>query len=181
MQPLSWVSCDPVPESERVELGYVNGVFGVRGEVRLYLHNREADWLGRPRAVLVESDEGRCYSVRLRTRRGAGKRILGRLDGVETREQAAALSGWRVVVRASELPRTAPGEFYVRDVLGLPVVVDGAVVGELTEVHRGGPLDILEIQLEGGDAVFVPTMREYVLQVGPELVELAPEALGGDE
>ena len=81
MQPLSWVSCDPVPDSERVELGYVNGVFGVRGEVRLYLHNREADWLGRPRAVLVESAEGRCYSVRLRTRRGAGKRILGRLDG----------------------------------------------------------------------------------------------------
>ncbi|MFT4626021.1 MAG: 16S rRNA processing protein RimM [Myxococcota bacterium] len=173
----------PVVAAERVELGYVNGVFGVRGEVRLFLHNRDASWLGRPRKVLLSSPDGRWFTAELKARQGTGKRVLGRFKGVDDRDAAAALAGWRVVVPASELPAVSAGEYYIRDVIGLPVVIEGKEVGRVVQVHSIGGSDVLEVRLTDGTDTFVPSIIEFVEAVDPGAgeVRLHPGALGAEE
>ena len=120
-----------------VLLGEVIGVFGIRGELRLLLYHREGTTLAEPRVVELVTPSGR-RSVRLSTRSGAGKRVLGRIEGVDTPEAAAALVGARIEVERSSLAPAAPGEFYVYDLVGLEVI-DGAgtVHGRITDVVAG--------------------------------------------
>jgi len=137
----------------------VSGVFGVKGEVRVHLHNRESTFLGVERAVVLIAPTGARYGASLRCRAGAGKRVLGRLSEVVGREAAAALKDFRIAVKHSELPALEDGEFYVWRVIGLPVFTDQGEVGVVSEVHASGPLDIFEIKTSEG-VFFVPAQKD---------------------
>lgn len=185
MEPRSKSSPPPLPPAPpagevELEFGWISGVFGFRGEVRLHLHHRESGWLERPRGVVLVDPEGRRYQARLKARRGAGRRWIGRLDGATTEEHARALEGWRVLVPRSALPEPEPDEFYVADVVDRPVFVDGRAEGRVVALHETGPVDVLELDLDGRPA-FVPLLRERVVRIGPDGVHLAEGALVLDE
>ena len=153
--------------SNEVELGYVAGVFGVQGELRLHVHNRESDLLARPRTVTLVSPLGVRRVVELKARSGAGKRVIGRVPGVTDPGMAEALNGWRIVVPADEIPAAEPGEFYLHQVVGLRAFVGDEDVGVIVDVHTAGPVDLFEIEV-AGDVQFVPALKELVLIVSPE-------------
>lgn len=144
-----------------VVLGEVIGVFGLRGELRVHLHHREGATLTRPRDVELILPEGRRI-VRMSVRPGAGKRVLARVEGVETPEAAAALVGARIEVDRATLPPPEAGEYYVHDLLGATVVDEtGAEHGVVTEV-AAGPVDVWVLD-EG--AAFVVASTDAVRRV----------------
>jgi len=165
--------------SNEVELGYVSGVFGVRGELRLFLHNRDSDLLSEGPEVTLVSPEGERRVVRLQARPGSGGRVIGQIADVRSPEAARRLKDWRIRIASTLLPAPEPDEFYVHAVVGLAVRVDGAVVGEVVEVHSTGPCDVLEVQLEAGGRGFVPALRSHGVEVDLDggVVEVAPGAL----
>ena len=161
-----------------IELGYVSGVFGVKGEVRLFLHDRDSRTLYTPRSVTLTAPDGTKRVARVTARPGAGGRVLARIEGVGTREQAAAMKGWRIAIEQAALPGLEEGEFYVHAVLDLPVFIDGESVGTVRAVHESGPHQMFEIALEGGGLAFVPVLRTHVLAVDPPRgVDVRPGAL----
>lgn len=140
---------------DEVVLGEVIGVFGVRGEVRLMLHHRESDFLDRPRRVTLVGPRGERREVELVARSGAGKRVIGRVRGVERPEDAEALMGRLVVVPRAALPEPPPGEFYIHDLVGCTVVEEGgAEVGEIADVVLG-ERDIWVLDTPHGEAWLV--------------------------
>jgi 16S rRNA processing protein RimM len=149
-----------VPDA--VELGTIVGVFGVAGEVRVHLHNPTSDLLREPRTVILVSPSGATRRARVSVRPGAGKRILGRVEGVEDRDAAAALTGTQVWIPIADLPPEEDGDIYVHRLLGAEVRVGDRVVGELLEIHDRGPTPILEISTGGRDSAFVPLIDEFV-------------------
>lgn len=149
---------------EEVSLGSVSGVFGLKGEVRIFLHNRESGLLESPRPVVLVSPEGARRPSRLVTRAGAGGRVLGTLDGVRDREQARALMGWEILIAKSELPRPEEGEYYHHQLLGLAVFDrQGAALGTLRAIH-GGQVDLWEVRGPEGTR-YVPALTETVIEV----------------
>ena len=163
-----------------LELGHISGVFGVRGEVRLFLHNPESDLFRTAREVILLLEDGSRHTRRLKARSGAGKRVLGRLDGVTTPEQARDLMGARIVVAREALPDVGSDEFYFSDVIGVGVFVDGEQIGTLVEIHASGPIDVLEILTDDGPE-FVPAVRDLVVSVSADGVVLKPGSYGEDE
>ena len=141
---------------DEVELGRIVGVFGVRGEVRVHLHNREGSvLLDDPWDVILVSPDGSRRTTRLSCRSGAGKRILGRLDGLSDREVAAGLKGTLIAVARADLPPPDSGEFYVADLQGLTVLVDDEARGSVVDVHHTAAGDLIELSL-GTEVHFVP-------------------------
>lgn len=172
----------PAPEGgEELEFGEIVGVFGVHGELRLHLHHRDSTLLARGLDVVLVDPEGARWRAHLTSRPGAGQRVLGRLATPIDREVAASLKGWRIRVRVADLPPLEPGEFWVWQVLGADVVVDGATVGRVREVHSTGPVDVFEIRARsGGDPIYVPALREHVVEVEAGRVVLHPEGWPGE-
>ena len=176
-------------DGDFVELGYVSGIFGVRGEVRLFLHHPESSLLRQwTRVVLLPTATGESITADLKARPGAGKRIIGTFKGHSRRDQAEAIQNWRVVIRAADLPELRDAsEFYVRDVLGAHVVVEGAEhvpVGCVTAVHPTADADVLEVRLvDAEEPVFVSCRKEMVkdLDVVGRRVVVSPEALGHED
>ena len=145
----------------------------------MFLHNRDSDVLsGGPEVTLVSPD-GERRVVRLHARSGSGGRVIGRIAGVKNTPAAQLLKDWRIAIASSRLPAPDPDEFYVHVVVGLAVVVDGDVVGEVVEVHSTGPCDLLEVRLQAGGRGFVPALRSHGVEVDLErgVVEVASGAL----
>ena len=156
---------EPDLREDEVELGKVVGVFGVRGELRVFLHNPGSRLLmGGPKEVTLLLPSGHRRPARLKCRSGAGKRILGRIDGLTDRDEAAALKGTRILVPRATLPAPDEGEYYVADLQGLEVEVDGEVVGRLVDVHSTAAGDLVELTV-GSETEFVSMSSPHIVEI----------------
>lgn len=145
---------------EPIVLGEVIGVFGFRGELRVLLHHREGTALGRPRRVTLVAADGSRRPATLTVRSGAGKRLVGRVDGVEDEAGAQALVGARIEVDRADLPEPGEGEWYIHDLVGARVRdVAGVEHGTLTDVVPG-QVDVWV--LDEGEAFVVATRGAIV-------------------
>ena len=148
----------------------------MRGEVRLFVHNVEGEVLYTERDVVIVSPAGEERVVQILACSGAGKRVLARISGVKTPEDAALLHGWHVEVERASLPAAAPGEHYVHDLLQRPVFDDtGAELGKLADVYPG-ERDIWVIATPEGEQ-YVIASPENVLAVEADRIVLAAGAL----
>lgn len=166
--------------AEELEVGSISGVFGVQGEVRLYLHHRDTALFTSWRDVVLVTADGQRFSARLRARPGAGRRVLGRVQGIDTREGAESLQKLRILVSTKALPAPAADEFYVWQLEGAEVFEGDARVGRLVTVHDTAGGDILEVRVSGArDPLFLPCTKAVVMSIDAQakVVRLHPGAL----
>ncbi len=162
-----------------LELGHVLGAFGVRGEVRVFLHNPSSTLFADGRDVVMVAPDGSRRRIHLRTRSGAGKRILARIDGLTDRDEAASLAGHRLVIATEDLPPAEPDAFYVWALLGAEVRVGETVVGSVLDVQNGEHMDVLVVDVGEDEPVFIPCMARWIASIDSEagVVVLADDAL----
>ncbi|MEE2751622.1 MAG: ribosome maturation factor RimM [Myxococcota bacterium] len=155
-------------QAGEISLGWVVGVFGTEGEVRLHLHNRDSTLLAEGFEVTLVDPEGSRRTARVSSRSGAGGRVLGRIDGVSGREGARSLMGTELVLSRADLPKPEAGEYYHVDLIGLDVWVEGGgSVGTLQEIQEANEVDIWVIEAEDGPH-FVPALSERIVGVDLE-------------
>ena len=156
----------PGVRDDELRFGKVNGVFGIRGEVRLFLYNRESDLLATSREVVLLQD-GKRRIVRIQSRSGAGKRVLGRITGVSTPEEAHALIGAEILVPTSSLPKLPDDTYYHHQLLGLPVHTEsGELLGTIREIHTSGDVDLWLVRGEDAE-IYIPAIVDEVISVTP--------------
>ena len=147
-----------------VELGYIAGVFGVRGEVRLHLHNPESSLFDGPLDVVLTKGTA-TKAVRLTLRTGAsGSKLVARIDGVDERNAAEELKGSTIAVPESMLPELDDGEYYLSEVIGMDVYEGDLRVGEVIAVHTTGPVEVFELDGER----YLPSTHDRLLGIDRE-------------
>lgn len=137
-----------------IELGRIADSYGVRG----WLAARgDFEVLSASRTWWI--DGVACTVEQCRMHSG---RLLAKLEGIETREQAKALKGKRVSVPRATLPTPAQGTYYWTDLVGLEVVnAQGLLLGVVQGMFSNGAHDVMEL---GGDK------RERMLPFVPAVV-----------
>jgi 16S rRNA processing protein RimM len=129
------------------------------------MHNRESDLLKEGCSLILVDAEGRRRQAHIRSRGGAGGRVLGTIDGVADRDGARAAMGSEMILAKAGLPETEDGVYYHHQLVGLSVRLEGGdVVGVLTEVQDAGPVDLWIVQGEEGE-YFVPALATLVVKV----------------
>ena len=149
-----------------VGLGYINGVYGVQGWVRVFSFTEPREQILNygtwtlADANASEPDTGaRALAV---SGRRQGKGLVAKLAGIDDRDAAAALSGTRIFVQRDALPVTAPGEYYWTDLIGLAVRTrSGEHLGTIEQMMETGAHDV--IVLEGGSNRLIPFVPERVV------------------
>lgn len=148
---------------EKVCLGTVVGVHGVRGNVRIKSFTAHPADVAAYGAVSDESGARRFELTVLGEARGA---VLARLSGVADRDAAEALRGLRLYVPRAALPKANEDEFYHADLIGLPVETrEGAALGRVSAVHNFGAGDILELRDDSGRELLLPFSDAVVPEI----------------
>jgi 16S rRNA processing protein RimM len=140
-------------------MGRIAGPYGVRGWVKVVpeagsktgLAGAGEWWIGE---VPYEASGARVH----------GATVIGKLAGIETREQAQALKGQTVAVRRAALPEPEEGTYYLADLLGLEVInAQGEALGVVKQTYSNGAHDVIEVA--GEKTRLIPWVPSVVREV----------------
>ncbi len=131
---------------EKILIGKVTSAVGLKGEVKVYNYSDSTDAYENAPALILGDEMRALESLRMQK-----NMLVIRFEGIDTREAAEKLRGTEVFMREEDLPPLPEGEFYVRDLLGMEVVLeDGSILGTVKDVNQNGPQDLLEVERSGG-------------------------------
>ena len=167
ISPTKHAERSPRPETvsadESVVVGRFNGSWGVRGWVKVWSDTRPPVAIFDYQPWLVGE---RGESLDIEHWQQSGPRLLVKLSGIDTPEQAAALGNQVIRIDRSSLPEPEPGEYYWHDLIGLEVVnLQGHVYGRVERMQETGVHDVLDI-CGGDERVLIPfVVGEFVREV----------------
>jgi 16S rRNA processing protein RimM len=145
----------------RVEIGVVARAHGIRGEVRVHLHNPASTALEEAETLWVGE---RAYAIEA-ARPVAGAYLVA-LEGVADRNAAEALRGRPVSVARDDLALDE-GEFLLADLVGCRVELpDGSDWGLVSGLELG-PQDRLVIR-QGDIERLLPVVDEFLIDIDLE-------------
>ncbi|KAK6124115.1 hypothetical protein DH2020_042141 [Rehmannia glutinosa] len=137
-----------------VETGYIFGVHGFQGEVRVKPSTDFPDlrfskpgtrWLkqqvsGTETIKEIDLVEGRGHP---------GQSWIVKFNDINTAEQAQKLVGSTILVTDEDRPVLEEGEFYTRDLIGMTVILKESrePVGTVVNVFNSGASDLLQVKL----------------------------------
>ena len=151
--------------SEWLPFGVLRRPHGTSGEILLHLFNSNgaqgAGAIASARVRLTSFPE--ASEVDIVACRPVQEGLLVRIDGIASREAAAALVGQEI-----HLPRTAcapleGAEFYVEDIIGCEVFQpEGQHIGRVGSTFWNGAQDVMTIVGVDGGERLLPVVPEYV-------------------
>jgi 16S rRNA processing protein RimM len=140
-------------------MGRVAGSYGVRGWVKVAPQAGTQETLAGAKQWWVGADAFEVGAARIH-----GATVVGKLAGIETREQALALKGRTVAVRRESLPEPEAGRYYLADLIGLEVVNEsGEALGVVTRTYSNGVHDVIEVR--GERTRLIPWVAAVVKEV----------------
>jgi 16S rRNA processing protein RimM len=154
---------EPTSKDEAVTLGYISGVHGLKGWVKVYSYTdpREAILNYQPWQLGVPG--GPAREVRIERGQRQGKTLIVALPGVGTPEQGRALVGQEIHVPRSALPDSGADSWYWSDLIGLSVVnEEGISLGTVKQMIETGANDVMV--LDGDRERLVPFVMEQVVK-----------------
>lgn len=91
------------------------------------------------------------------------------LDGVTTRDQAEALTGWQVFLARADLPPLASDTYYWTDIIGMAVYsIDGEYLGEIQEIIPTGANDVYVVKTpptHPAGEILIPAIASVVIDI----------------
>lgn len=151
-------------------MGRVAAPYGVRGWLKVQPFTGAVDaLLDYATWWLAPRGRGEPEPHRLLEGREHSGQVIARLEGVATREEAAAFSGAEISVPREALPEAEDDEVYWSDLVGLAVVNRGGeTLGTVESVRDNGAHPILRVVgAEGGERL-IPFVPVYVKGVDLE-------------
>lgn len=135
--------------------GQIVNTHGLRGDMKVM------PWADDP-DDLLDFDrffiDGKEYEVQYSSRQKS--MILLKLRGIDTIEDANKLRNKELCISRDDI-ELEDGVVFIADLIGLPVIADGAEIGKITEV----------LTLPGNDVYVVKGEHEYMIPAVQEYVE----------
>lgn len=157
----------PPSPADSVVIGVIGRAFGVKGWSWITTYTRPADGITQYRQWFVRSpadggDAGKWYRVTKFAAQSQG--VVAKLEGIDDRTQAEALTGAEILVPTDALPKVAEGEYYWRDLTGCRVQhVSGQDFGVVQELLETGANDVLVVGGDGQRERLIPFIPDEVL------------------
>jgi 16S rRNA processing protein RimM len=153
----SWRSS---PTSDRLAAARIIGPKGLSGALRLEILTDRADRLTVGAALFVEGEDTPRQILEVQS---GGRVPVVRLQGVEQREDAVALSGRYLEVHAEPLPA---GHYYWHQLIGLRVRDEaGRELGSVVEVFRAGENEVYRVEADGEPELLLPALADVIREI----------------
>ncbi|MCG5536238.1 ribosome maturation factor RimM [Ectothiorhodospira mobilis] len=147
---------------DRIVVGHIAGVYGVRGWLRIFSETEPRTQLIRYNPLYMERN-GQWSEVLVEAGRAHGKGLVAKFQGLDDRDAAAACIGCRLAIGREQLPPLPEDEYYWADLVGLRVVnLQGLELGRVDHLLQTGANDVLVVH--GDRERLIPYVREQVIR-----------------
>lgn len=135
-----------------VVMGTLGTVYGIKGWLKVNSFTDVAEAIFDYNPWLIQQN-GEWREIRVSGWKRHNKGLICKLDGIDLREEALALTNLEIGVNPELLPKLPEGEFYWRDLIGCSVVTTkGYDLGKVTELMETGSNDVLVVKANVKDA-----------------------------
>ena len=146
-------------KKERLEAGRIVNTHGIRGEVRIQPWADSAAFLQGFDTLYIDD-----VPVRLLASRVHKHMLIATLEGVTDINAAIAMKNKLVYINRDDVA-LEPGQFFIQDILGLPVLDEAGVqFGTLKEILPRPGGDVYVIAREDGTEHLVPDVPAFLLE-----------------
>jgi len=147
-----------------VEIGRLGRAHGLHGEIVLDGADLTPRELAQVHAFTWRGRDGTTRALTLEEARALSTSLLVRFTGIESREQARALTLGVLLAARERLPDPGPGVAYAFQLVGLEVrTVEGRRLGVLERVMESGAHPIYVVR--GEKEILIPATPEIVRRV----------------
>ncbi len=163
-------------------LGYVTQAHGLKGSVRVHLHNPDISTLLQLGEVqLVRFGSRKIETFKITDIREHPKGWLLDFEDCNDRNAAEALKRSALYVKHEDLPQLEEDEFYYHQLEGMSAFdTTGELLGTVTSVIEGPAYPILALTLElDGREVLIPLIDEFVPELNLSEKRLTIEVIDG--
>lgn len=143
----------------KIEIGKIVKAQGINGEVKSACFVDEVNQLKHVKTAYIE---GRAYEVV--SLRGSGEFFFMRFAGVDTRNDAEELRGKTIYADKNEVD-LADDRYFIDDLVGCGVYLDGNEIGQVTEVLQYGSADVFVCKATCGNDFSFPFLKDAVASV----------------
>ena len=140
---------------EYFTIGKIVRPHGIKGAVRAETYTSNPQRFKKLKEVIIDSKTIAVESVSI----DPSNFMLIKLVGIDTMDDAEKLRNKNVVIKRSQLPEPENGTYYIDDLIGSDVLVDGDKIGILTKIEQFGSADVYEVSLEQGTVNF-PAIKD---------------------
>lgn len=122
----------------RVAMGYIKGVFGIKGWLKIAANTEYSDsLLDYPEWHLVK--DGKTVSVTLEAGKVVNSELQVKFEGINDRDLAFSLRGYTIEIPREAFAPTEEDEYYWTDLVGMTVVnKDHTVLGKVSNLMETG-------------------------------------------
>lgn len=145
--------------NEKMIIGKIVNTHALRGELRVQPYT-DAEDFSELKRVFIGGAEYKVTAARPHK-----QFVLLTLSGVDTVEKAELFRQKTVSALRDELPPLEENTYYVEDLIGMEVVADGEVIGEMTDCFPTGANDVYVVKTPLGKQILLPAIRECILDV----------------
>lgn len=150
--------------NNQIVIGKIVAPHGVRGDIRILpLTEKPEQFLELDYLLLADG----CR-LTLKHARFHKRMVLATVAEINSMNEAELLRGQEVLINAEDLPELEEGQFYVADLIGLPVYDEqGAQIGIFKDALTTGSNDVYVIAVPGAKDILLPALKIYVKEINP--------------
>ena len=160
-------------------MGRILDAWGIKGGLKVQAYSTDAGALFNAKRWYLTSTGPKPAQrvLAVRSVREQGEGIVATAEGVDDRNAAEALRGHEIFVARSDFPRTADGEYYWIDLIGLEVVNrESQALGRVIGLIDTGPHAVLRILPPGIEEPAKPDQERLIPFVEAFVDEVSLEA-----
>lgn len=148
---------------DKIVIGKIVNVVGLKGEVKVYSYAEEPDRFERLEKIFLGTEEKNTEYAVTKVRY-KGDMVILTLDGVTDRNAAEALKGSMVLMDEADLEELPEGVYYIKDLIGMKVVSDSGVeLGILKDINTNTAQRVYEVARPGKPDILIPGVDEFIL------------------
>lgn len=147
---------------EFLAIGQIINSHGVKGEVKVYPLTDDIRRFRKLNQVHIDGIEVKVVWCKLQA-----DRVILKLEGVESIEQALKYKNKYIEVKREEAVSLSEGEYFIADLIGCKVFEDnGKELGEVSDVIQTKNNDVYWVK--GDSEVLIPALKDIVLSIDVE-------------
>ena len=155
--------------NDLVAIGKIVGVHGLKGNLKVYSYAESVETYRTVTQLIVKDANGNDACYRIFEIKAHKRQLLLSLEGINTREQARALTGCKLFIEQANLPELESGIYYWSDIIGLSVfTITDKYLGRIESVLRTGANDVYVVKSDRDYPIketLIPALESVVLSV----------------